>query len=53
MTRKLVFALLAALLLLPYLAWLGFAAVLTASIDRLNPDAATLAPAAARTDIPL
>ena len=44
---------LAALLLLPYLGWLCFAALLNASIDRLNPDAATLAPGASRTDIPL
>ncbi|HVJ03521.1 MAG TPA: TspO/MBR family protein [Sphingomonas sp.] len=32
----------AALLLLPYLAWLGFAGVLLYEIDRLNPDAASL-----------
>jgi tryptophan-rich sensory protein len=44
---------LAALLLLPYLGWLCFAALLTASIDRLNPEAATLAPGPASTDIPL
>lgn len=43
----------AALLLLPYLAWLCFAALLTAQIDRLNPDAATLAPATGSTDIQL
>jgi tryptophan-rich sensory protein len=44
---------LAALLLAPYLAWLGFAALLTASIWTMNPDAATLAPQPASTDIVL
>ncbi len=43
----------AALLMLPYLAWLCFAAVLDHAIDRLNPDAATLAPPGARTQITL
>ena len=42
----------AALLLLPYLAWLCFAAVLTMSIDGLNPDA-EVAPRPASTDITL
>ena len=43
---------LAALLLLPYLAWLCFATVLTWQIGRLNP-AAELAPQPAATDIVL
>lgn len=43
----------AALLLLPYLAWLGFAAFLTWQIDRLNPGAERLAPAGASADIRL
>ena len=43
----------AALLMLPYLAWLCFAAVLTWQIDRLNPAAAELAPGGSTTDIPL
>jgi tryptophan-rich sensory protein len=43
----------AAFLLLPYLAWLCFAALLTAEIVRLNPDAAALAPQPASTDIVL
>jgi tryptophan-rich sensory protein len=41
----------AALLLLPYLAWLSFAAYLTAEIDRLNPEAGQLAPAGVSADI--
>jgi tryptophan-rich sensory protein len=41
----------AALLLLPYLAWLCFAALLTASIWQMNPDAAELVPEPASTDI--
>lgn len=41
----------AALLLLPYLAWLGLAAALTAEIGRLNPGA--VAPAPPSADIPL
>ena len=44
---------LAALLLLPYLGWLCFAALLTGSILSLNPDASRVAPAAPHTDIPL
>lgn len=43
----------AALLMLPYLAWLCFAAALNYRIMIDNPNAAQLAPAAARTDIPL
>jgi tryptophan-rich sensory protein len=43
----------AALLMLPYLAWLGFAAALTWQIGILNPDAAALAPDGQTTDIPL
>lgn len=44
---------LAALLLVPYLAWLGFAAALNYRIVELNPDAATLAPAGPSADIEL
>ena len=43
----------AALLLLPYLAWLVFAAMLNFEIVARNPDAETLVPGAASTDIPL
>lgn len=41
----------AALLMLPYLAWLCFAALLTASLASLNPDASEVAPRPASTDI--
>jgi translocator protein len=41
----------AALLMLPYIAWLGFAAALVWQVDRLNPDAEQLAPTGAGTDI--
>ena len=41
----------AAWLLLPYLAWLCFATVLNFQIDQRNPDAETLVPAAASTQI--
>lgn len=44
---------LAAWLLVPYLLWLLFAAYLNYGIVRLNPDAATLAPGAANTQIRL
>jgi tryptophan-rich sensory protein len=43
----------AALLMLPYLAWLAFASTLTWQIAELNPEAAELAPEASTTDIPL
>jgi translocator protein len=42
---------LAAWLLVPYLAWLGFAAALNWDYVRLNPDAEQLAPAASLTQI--
>jgi len=41
----------AALLMLPYLAWLCFAALLTWQIGALNPEAAQLAPEGSTTDI--
>jgi benzodiazapine receptor len=43
----------AGLLMLPYLAWLVFAAHLNYAIAQANPDAAHLAPGAANADIPL
>lgn len=41
----------AAWLLVPYMAWLAFAAILNFQIDQRNPDAETLVPAAASTQI--
>lgn len=41
----------AALLMLPYLGWLAFAATLTYEIDRLNPDASRVAAPGLRTNI--
>jgi len=41
----------AAWLLVPYMAWLCFAAILNFQIDQRNPDAETLVPAAASTQI--
>jgi len=43
----------AGLLMLPYLAWLFFAAFLTWQIGALNPDAAQLVPPQPSADIPL
>jgi benzodiazapine receptor len=43
----------AALLMLPYLAWLCFAAWLNHAIDVLNPDAGALAPAAGSAQVQL
>ena len=44
---------LAGLLMLPYLAWLAFAAFLTWQVSELNPDASQLVPPAGSTDIRL
>ncbi len=43
----------AAALMLPYLAWICFAAWLTHAIETLNPTAATLAPAPSSTQVQL
>jgi tryptophan-rich sensory protein len=43
----------AALLMLPYLGWLCFATLLNFQFDQLNPDAETLAPPVASTNIHL
>jgi tryptophan-rich sensory protein len=43
----------AGLLMVPYLAWLCFAAFLTWQISELNPEASQLVPAPASADIPL
>ena len=43
----------AALLLVPYLAWLGVAAALNYQVMVLNPGASQLAPVSGRTDIPI
>ena len=43
----------AGLLMLPYLAWLGFAALLTWQVDQLNPDAERLVPSSGSADIQL
>lgn len=43
----------AAWLMVPYLAWLCFAAILNYEMDRLNPDAESLTPSASSTTITL
>ncbi|MGL4313074.1 MAG: TspO/MBR family protein [Sphingomonas sp.] len=43
--------LMAGLLMVPYLAWIGFAGYLTAEINRLNPNAATLVPSSVSSQI--
>lgn len=40
-------------LMVPYVAWLGFALVLNYQIDRLNPNAETLAPGSSSTEMTL
>jgi translocator protein len=41
----------AAWLLVPYMVWISFAAILNFQFDQMNPDAETLAPAAATSQI--
>lgn len=41
----------AAWLLVPYMLWISFAAILNYQFDRMNPDAETLVPPAARTQL--
>lgn len=41
----------AAWLMVPYMVWIGFAGALTWGIDRLNPDARTLVPPAASSQV--
>jgi tryptophan-rich sensory protein len=41
----------AAWLMVPYLVWISFASILTSQINELNPDAETLVPTAASTQI--
>lgn len=41
----------AAWLMVPYLVWISFAGILTWSIDRMNPDAETLVPPPARSQM--
>lgn len=41
----------AAWLLVPYMMWISFAAILNTQFDQMNPDAETLAPAAATSQI--
>lgn len=43
----------AAWLLVPYLAWLGFAGALNYQVLALNPNASEVAPTSSRTDIPI
>jgi translocator protein len=43
----------AAWLLVPYMVWLSFATILTFQINRMNPEAETLVPEGARTQIQL
>lgn len=44
---------LAAWLMVPYLCWISFAAILNHEIDLLNPDAETLVPRESKAQIPL
>jgi translocator protein len=41
----------AAWLMVPYLVWISFASILTSQINSMNPDAETLVPAAASTQL--